>query len=162
MPRRGTFYGITAEEAERLLGLVGNDSELAKECLELYTPQRQRMRLIAPVDHAWEVLHRCLGDGTMRGIGAGSTPLAWCVLLHQGQEFIVCYVAPEQAVQVAEELDDIEIEWFAERYRTLPAAGYTGPFDNENFQYTWDYFSSMRNLYSKAAADGCGVVFVTD
>ena len=166
MPRRGTFYAITPEEAERLLALVGNDAELARECLELYTPERQRARFIAPVDHAWEILHRCLGDGTLRGIGAGSSPLTRCVLggksLHQGKEYIVCYVTPEQADEVADELDEIDVDWLAERYRNLPSAGYTGPIDNEDFQYTWDYFTSVRNLYSKAAADGRGVVFVTD
>jgi hypothetical protein len=166
MPRRGTFYAITPDEAERLLALVGNDAELAKECMELYTIERQRMRFISPVDHSWEVLHRCLGDAAMRDVGAGTTPLAWCVLggksLHQGKEFIVCYVTPEQTAQVAEELDDIEIDWLVDRYRTLPGAGYTGPFDNENFMYSWDYFTNVRNLYSKAAADGRGVVFVTD
>jgi len=166
MPRRGTFYAITPEEAERLLALVGNDAELAKECLELWTPERQRQRFIAPVDHAWEVLHRCMADGTLRGIGAGSDPLQWCVLggksLHQGKEYIVCYVTPEQTAEVAEELDDIDVEWFVGRYKLLPTAGYTGPIDNEDFQYNWEYFTNVRNLYSKAAGDGRGVVFVTD
>lgn len=166
MPRRGTLYAVTPDEAERLLALIGNDPELAREALELYTPERQRQRFIAPVDHAWDPLHRCLTDGTLRGIGNGATPLAWCVLggksLYTGKDYIICYVAPEQTTQVATALDEIEPGWLMERYKVLPSVGYTGPFDNEHFQYTWDYFTSVRNLYSKAAGDGRGVVFVTD
>jgi hypothetical protein len=166
MPRRGTFYAITNEEADQLLSLVGNDLELARQALELWTIERQRKRFIAPVDHAWDVLHRCLTDGTLSGIGKGATPLARCILggksLHGGKDYIICYVTQEQAAEIALALDEIEPGWLLKRYANLPAAGYIGRIEDEDFQYTWDYFTSVRNLYSKAVAEGRGVVFVTD
>jgi len=166
MARRGTVYGITPEESERLLTFVGDDAVLAREALELYSFERQKAHFIGAVDKAWDVIHRCLTDGTLRDLGKGTSPLSWCILggqsLHRGNEFIVCLVTPERVAQVAEALDGIEIQWFVKRYSSLPSSGYTGPITDEDFQYTWDYFTNVRNLYSKAAGENRVVVFVAD
>jgi hypothetical protein len=166
MSRRGTFYAITPDEAERLLSLVGNDSALAKESQELFSFERQRAHFITPVDKTWDPMHRCLTDGTIRGLGKGATPLALCVLggrsLHGGDELIVCFTAPEQVPQVSQALDEIEIQWFVSRFTNLPSTGYSGPINNEEFQFLWEYFTSVRNLYSKAAEANRAVVFVAD
>jgi len=166
MPRRGTFYAVTPDEAERLLGLVGNDEVLAREALDLYSFERQKSHCIAAVDKAWDVIHRCLTDGTLRGLGKGTTPLAWSVLggksLYGGSDFIVCYVTPEQVSQVSVALDEIVGNWFAQRYFSLENAGYRGPINNEELAYAWDYFTNMRNLYTRAAANNHAVIFVTD
>jgi hypothetical protein len=166
MSRRGTFYAITTDEADRLLALVGDDAALAKEALELYSFERQKQHFITPVDKTWDPIHRCLADGTLRGIGQGTTPLAWCVLggrnLHGGDQLIVCYVPPDQVPQVAQALDEIEIPWFVARFTKLPSAGYTGAINNEELAFAWEYFTSVRTLYMKAAEVGRAVVFVAD
>jgi hypothetical protein len=164
--RRGTLYAITPDEAATLLSLVGNDVALAREALDLYTIERQKAHLIAGLDKSWDVIHRCLTDGAHRDFGKGTTPLSWCLLggqsLHSGKEYIVCYTTADQAAQAAAALDEIDVDWFLDKYRRLPSAGYTGPISNEDFEYSWDYFTNTRNLYSKAAASSRGVVFVTD
>jgi hypothetical protein len=166
MPRRGTFYAVTPAEAERLLGLVGDDQAVAREGLDLYSIERQKSHCIAAVDKAWDVIHRCLTDGTLRGMGHGTTPLAWAVLggksLYGGSDFIVCYVMPQQVAQVAPALDEIVGAWFAQRYWQLENNGYRGPINNEELEYAWDYFTNMRNLYTRAAANSYAVIFVTD
>jgi len=166
MPHRGTFYAITPDEADRLLGLVGNDSALAAEALDLYSIERQKTRFIAAVDKAWDVLHRCLTDGSLNDLGKGATPLSWCILggksLHAGKEFIICYVAPEQVSQVAQALDELDVHWLVLRYKNLESSGYTGLITTEDFDYAWENFTNVRNLYSKAAATNRAVVFVAD
>jgi hypothetical protein len=166
MSRRGTFYAITPDEAERLLSLVGDDAALAKEALEYFSFERQRAHFITPVDKTWDPMHRCLTDGTLRALGTGTTPMALCVLggrsLHAGDGAIICYVAPDQVPQVAQTLDEIEIQWFVSRFSSLPSTGYTGLINNEEFQFLWEYFTSVRNLYSKAAESNRAVVFVAD
>jgi hypothetical protein len=166
MSRRGTFYAVTPEEAQQLLSLVGNDAALATAALDLYTMERQRAHFIAGIDKSWDAMHRCLTDGTLHGIGRGTTPLSWCVLggrnLHAGKEFIVCYVTPEQVEQVSDALDEISVAALVANYRKLPDTDYRGSYGDEDFQYTWDYFTNVRNLYSKAADAGRGVVFVLD
>jgi hypothetical protein len=167
MSRRGTVYAITPDEAERLLALVGNDEAVAREALDLYSIDRAKSHFIAALDKSWDILHRCLTDGTFRDLGKGTTPLSWCLLggksLHSGKEFIICYVTADQVPQVAEALDKIEPHWLVGRYRSnLQASGYEGPISNEDFEYTWDYFTSLRNLYSKAAGANRAMVFVTD
>ena len=167
MSRRGTVYAITPDEAERLLALVGDDAAVAREALDLYSFDRAKSHFIAPLDKAWDVIHRCLTDGTLRDLGKGATPLSWCLLggksLHAGKEFIICYVTPDQVPLVSEALDKIEPAWLVGRYQSnLQSSGYAGPISNEDFEYTWDYFTSVRNLYTKAAAANRGIVFVTD
>jgi hypothetical protein len=167
MSRRGTVYAITPDEAERLLALVGNDEAVAREALDLYSIDRAKSHFIAAMDKSWDILHRCLTDGTLRDLGKGITPLSWCLLggksLHAGKEFIICYVTADQVAQVAEALDKIEPHWLVGRYRSnLQAGGYEGPISNEDFEYTWDYFTGVRNLYSKAAGANRAMVFVTD
>jgi hypothetical protein len=167
MSCRGTVYAITPDEADRLLALVGNDAALAREALDLYSIERAKAHFIAALDKSWDVIHRCLTDGSHRDLGKGKTPLSWCLLggksLHAGKEFIICYVTPEQVPQVAEALDKIEPHWLIQRYSSnLQASGYAGPITNEDFEYTWDYFTGVRNLYTKAAAANRAIVFVTD
>jgi len=167
MSRRGTVYAITPDEADRLLALVGDDAALAREALDLYSIERAKSHFIAALDKSWDILHRCLTDGTVRDFGKGTTPLSWCLLggksLHAGKEFIICYVTAQQVPQVAEALDKIEIQWLIGRYSSiLQTGGYAGPITNEDFDYTWDYFTNLRNLYTKAAAANRAIVFVTD
>jgi uncharacterized protein DUF1877 len=142
MARRGTFYAVTPDEAERFLSLVGDDAALVKEAQGLFSFERQRAHLITPVDKTWDPMHRCLTDGTIRGLGKGASPLALCVLggksLHVGEEMILCLVGVDQVGEVSRALDEIEIQWFVSRFTSLPS------------------------LYSKALDGGRAVVFVAD
>jgi len=165
MSRRGTLYAITPDEADRLLGLAGNDPAVAKEAMDLYSFERQKAHLICPLDTAWDIIHRCLTDGTHRDFGAGTTPLSWCVLggqsLHGGKEIIVCYVTRERVEQIAATLDGIEAQWFYNRFCSIQTS-LTGSTSMEDFQHAWELFTYARNLYAKAATAGRGVVFVAD
>src|ERR1700722_14438296 len=106
MARRGTFYAITGEEADRLLSLAGNDEAVAKEGRDFFTFERQKAHFITPVDKTWDAIHRCLTDGSLRGLGKGAPPQDWCVVggksLHGGGDVFVCYVAAEQVPEVAQ------------------------------------------------------------
>jgi hypothetical protein len=166
MPKRGTFYAITTEEAERLLSLAGNDADLAKEALDLYTFERQRAHFITPVDKTWDPIHRCLSDGTLRNIGAGNTPLSQCVLgarhLPAGAQTIVCFIAADQVPQISEALQNVEIHWFISKFSSLGSHGYTGAINREELEFAWEYFTNIRNLYERAAVANRAIVFVAD
>jgi Domain of unknown function (DUF1877) len=165
MSRRGTLYAITPDEADRLIGLAGSDSAVAQEARDLYSFERQKAHLICALDTAWDIIHRCLTDGTHRDFGAGATPLSWCVLggqsLHGGKETIVCYVARDRVEQIPAALDAIQPQWFYNRFSSIQSS-LTGSMGMEDFQNAWEIFTNARNLYSKAVAVGRGVVFVAD
>jgi hypothetical protein len=166
MSKRGNFYAITPDEAERLLSLVGNEADLAKEALELYTFERQRAHFITPVDKTWDPIHRCLCDGTLRNLGAGKTLLSCCVLgarhLPAGTEMIICFVAAEQVPQISEALQAVEIPWFISKFTSLSTHGYTGAINNEELEFAWESFTNIRNLYERAANANRAIVFVAD
>jgi hypothetical protein len=166
MSHRGTFYAITPDEAEPLLALVGDDDALSRNVLELYSIERHKSHFITPVDKTWDPIHRCLTDGTLRLLGKGQTPLSQCVLgsrsLHAGTHRIVCYVSAEQVPIISQALEAIEIRWFYQQFFNLPSRGFTGPITDEEFQFTWEYFTSIRNLFERAATHNRAIVFVAD
>ena len=166
MSQRGFFYAITDEEAQALLSLVGNPPALVPAVQDLYTIERQRAHFLRGVDKSWEAMHRCLSDGTLNDIGKGTGPLSWCVLggkcLYNGKDYIVCFVTAQQVAQVAEAVDQIDVAGFVSRYRLLENLGYGAAYGDEDLQYTWDYFTNVRNLYNRAAAHGRAMVFLAD
>jgi hypothetical protein len=98
-------------------------------------------------------------------MGKGATPLSWCVLgtknLHAGKEYIICYITPEQVAAVSQAIDQMDVPDLAARYRKISPDSYS-QYGDEDFQYTWDYFTNMRNLYAKAAETNRGMFFLVD
>ena len=39
---------------------------------------------------------------------------------------------------------------------------YDGPIDEEDWEYTWDYFADVQKFFAKAAEAGRAVVFTVD
>jgi hypothetical protein len=165
MSRRGTLYAITPDEASRLLSLAGNDAAVAKEAIDLFSIERSKARMICALDTGWELLHRCLTDGTTRDKGAGTTPRSWCVLggqsLHGGDGTIVCFVTSERVGQVSAPLDEIQPNAMYQRFVTV-RSNQSENTSMEDFEYAWEIFTNVRNLYSKATSDGRSMVFVAD
>ena len=115
-------------------------------------------------DKAWDAIHRCLTDGTLRN---GQGPLGWCILggeqLHQDASYNISLLTPEQVQQVAEALQ-LTKEWMRARFFKIDPADYgtAGMLRDEDFDYTWDWFEGVRDYYSKAAAEGRWSIFTVD
>jgi hypothetical protein len=70
---------------------------------------------------------------------------------------------PEQVRDVASALEPLTNAWFRERYFSLlPQDDYNGKIGDEDFEYTWDWFEKVRDLYRKAAFSGRAVIFTVD
>jgi hypothetical protein len=89
-----------------------------------------------------------------------------CVLggrqLHEGDDYIVSFVAAEEVKQVAAAIVDIDEAWMRGRYFAIPASDYGCPLTEDDFDYTWSWFSGVQALYQKAAASGRAVMFTVD
>jgi len=96
MACRGVYFALTDEDAKRVLAVAGD----------------------AETDKAWDAMHRCLTDGRLSF--EADTPRAMCVLggrqLHDGDDYIVSFVTPEQVRQVAAAIRDIDETWMRQRY----------------------------------------------
>jgi Domain of unknown function (DUF1877) len=53
-------------------------------------------------------------------------------------------------------------EWFHQRFQTLPAHGYDGSTDEDDFEYTWHWFQELREFFRRTAAEGRAVLFSAD
>ena len=158
----GVHFALTREEEERLLAAKGDEAimEVVEEI-----EQRWDGPHLAQSDKAWDAIHRCLSDGTLDDEG-GSPPLNRCVLggkhLHEGDDYIVCYVTSSQVKEVAAALAGISETWFRDRYFALDPDNYEGEIGEEDFGYTWEWFQSVRRLFGVAAGEGRSVLFTAD
>ena len=116
------------------------------------------------VDKAWDAIHRCLTDGTLRC--KGKSVLEKCVLggqqLHAGEDYIVSFLATDEVHAVCEACQGLTKDWFLQRYSDLESSDYDGPVGQTDFEYTWEYFEELRQFLRKSAEAGKAVVFTVD
>src|SRR5690606_9494161 len=95
-----------------------------------------------------------------------STPLDWCVLngtqMYVGDDYIVSFVDAPKVKQVVEAIEPLTEGEFRSRYNAIGPADYGMPLSNEDFEYTWEYFSAVRDFYRRAAAANRAVLFSVD
>jgi hypothetical protein len=162
MACRGVFFALTEEQSTRLSSALDDDELMGiiEEIEEEWDEDN-----LAECDKAWDAMHRCLSDGTLDG-NAGSYPLNRCVLggksLHEGNDYIVCLVSPPEVRDVAAALAPLTEQWFRDRYFSVVPNDYCLNYGEEDFQYTWDWFQGVRDLYRKAAEQGKAVAFTVD
>lgn len=166
MACRGIFYAVTREEARRLISAAeAGDDALMEVVHSLWAEERIAEGFQAGCDKAWDAMHRCLTDGTLR-VGDVSEPIDRFVLggrsLHRGDDNIVCLVSAAQVIDVAAAASEMTETEFAERYWKLDPNQYDGPMNRLDLEYTWEYFKSARELYVKAADDVRAVLFYAD
>jgi Domain of unknown function (DUF1877) len=76
---------------------------------------------------------------------------------------LACF-KPEQVKQVAEAIRPLDKEWFRAAYFKIDSAEYTGPgqLNEQDFEYTWDWYEAVREFYEKTAAEGRWSIFTVD
>lgn len=162
MGARGVFFALDRAQAERLVEAEG-DEELMERLEEVEEAWDEEN--LAECDKSWDALHRCLSDGTLDFQG-GEYPLNRCVLggrqLHEGDDYTVSFIPPEEVRDVARALAPVTREWLRERYFRLVPRDYSPEYGEEDFDYTWEWFQDVRRLYASAAERGMAVVFTVD
>jgi hypothetical protein len=115
-------------------------------------------------EKGWDVLHRCLSDGTLDPAG-GTPPLNRCFLggrLLVTDGSIVNFVTPEEVREAAPAFARLDGAWLRRRFVDLFGPEYSGPIPEEDFQRFGDLFEELKGFYLQSAAEGKAVVFVTD
>jgi Domain of unknown function (DUF1877) len=161
MACRGVLFAITEEEAQRLTAARGNDASVLS-IVQDEIEQAWDEAHLCQTDKAWDAIHRCLGDGTLAN---GEGPLSLCILggkqLHVGDNYIISLLTPEEVTQVAAALFPLDKKWFRDRYFKIDPADYT-ELSEEDFEYTWEYFETIRKFYQKAEAEDLWSIFTVD
>jgi hypothetical protein len=165
---RGVYFALTEEESQQLL--QAKDDRAVLEYFWENDGHRDE-GWVQPTDKAWDAIHRCLSDGTLRCKGKSITEKT--VLggkqLHKGNNYIISYLAPNEVREVSKAIADITEEWFRKKYFGLQKSflgfkysDYDAPVDQQDFEYSWAYFTGIRDLFTKAASAGRAMVFTVD
>ena len=162
MACRGVHFAITGAQAETLLAAKGDEAlmSLIESIEETWDAAN-----LAESDKAWDAMHRCLTDGTLAP-GNGTYPLNHCVLgprqLHEGDEYIVSLVLPNEVRDVASALQVVTPEWFAERYSSVLPRDYAPEYGQEDRDYTWSNLEDVKRLFEKASETDRTIIFTID
>jgi hypothetical protein len=167
MPCRAVHFAIDDAQLAALLR-ADDDAEVAA-LVETIEEAWDRDHLVES-DKAWDAMHRCLTNGNLEShddAGHDAYPLTHVILggrdCHQDDAYIVALKTANQVRDIARAVVGISEAWMRERYfRLLGPAGYEGDLGEDDFGYTWAYFTEVRDFYVRAARDSRAVIFTVD
>ncbi|GAA1695483.1 hypothetical protein GCM10009765_50870 [Fodinicola feengrottensis] len=158
MASLGVHFMLTPEQ-DRLLTRAADDTARMAVVKTLGGPETLE------TDKAWDAIHRCLTDGTLT-IDGGDDPLAHAVLggqqLYESDDSFVSHITADQVAATAAALQPLNKDWLLTRYRRLSATDYDGPYDDDDFVYTWDNLVELRDFFDRAARQRRSVIFTVD
>lgn len=164
----GVHFALTGDEVAKLRSFKSDGerlSHLQEVIEEHYFSAASEEKPFAESDKAWDAMHRTLADGRLTWDG-GSYPLNHAVLagelLYSGSDYIISLKNPDQVRDIAVALQRLDEEAFRAKYNAIKADEYSSPLTDEDFQYTWEWFQGVRELYQIAAAKNRYVLFTAD
>jgi hypothetical protein len=155
----GVHFAIDAEAANRLLTATDDDQvDALVEEIEEDTIGVD----FCETDKAWDAIHRSLTDGYL-GYDNGTFPLNAVILggaqVHEGDDYIVSLLTPEQVREVARAAADVDQATLRAGYDRIDVEDYGPEFGDEDFAYTWSNYSDLVPFFQRAAEAGQHVIF---
>lgn len=165
MSFRGVHFALTADQASRLLAAVGDDDAVLDIIEEIEDAWDEDF--LAESDTAWDAIHRCFCNGKLLYEG-GDYPLNHFIcggrqlVSFEETEYTISYVSPDQVSDVAAAASQLSRDDLRIRYNRIDEEDYEQPLGDEDFDYTWDWFCNVLDLFQVAAEDGRAVIFTVD
>jgi hypothetical protein len=162
----GVHFALTEKEVEHLRSFDDEQERLShlQEVIEDSYISEESL-FAAESDKSWDAMHRTLADGEMSWDG-GDYPLNHAVLagelLYTDSDYIMSLKTPQQVRDIAAALPAVTEAEFRRRYFAIDPESYGMPLSEEDFEYTWDWFQGVRDLYTRAAQEGRFVLFTAD
>jgi hypothetical protein len=119
---------------------------------------------LAETDKAWDYIHRVLTDGELDWKNV-SYPLNHVVMcgesLYSGSDYIISLKTPKQVADAVPELRKMTEASFREKFFRIDEFEIEHSYE-EDFEYTWQWFQSLRDFWLRAASEGRYVLFTVD
>ena len=162
----GVHFALTLEQSSRLMDTPGMDDDgLLAFVLEIEEGPNGKgwdAEWVQETDKSWDAIHRCLTDGKLEW---GRTPFHYCILgsdnLHEGDDYIMNFLEQEEVKEVATAIKGIDRAELRRRYDDIDTETY-GELSDSDFEYTWGWFSHLREFFQKAAAANRAMLFTVD
>jgi hypothetical protein len=161
MGQLGVHFAIDAGTAERLLA-AADDAELDALVEEI---EEEMVGVdTCETDKAWDAIHRCLTDGTLK-YDNGQYPLNAVILggrlLYEGDNYIISLLTPDQVSDVAKALAEVDRDRLWAGYQSISQDEYID-YGTEDFEYTVANFADLPPFFRRAADAGRHVIFTVD
>ena len=163
MACRGVHFAIQPITMEKLL--KAENDEILLSIIQDEIEDEWDKEWLYQTDKAWDAIHRTLTDGNLT-FKNGTFPLRAAILggeqLYNGENYIVSLVRPNDVGAVVSALSDVDKDRLRSGYSRIKSSDYQGVINEEDFEYTWDWFDGLADFYRKAALDGRAVIFTVD
>jgi len=163
MSCRGVHFVLNHEQYRKILSAKTDESVI--EIIQEEIEEEWDEEWLCETDKAWDAIHRCLTNGKLE-CNEKEYPLNAVILcgkqLHESDDYIISLVEPEEVSAVVDALQGIDKDALKEAYEKIDQKDYDGEIGEEDFEYTWEYFSDLPPLFSKAAKAGRAVIFSVD
>jgi hypothetical protein len=161
MSGKGYHLAISEELANRLRAQTEDDTAIGMYELRERMEASEARRVHGGYKD-WDVLHRCLSDGTFNP-DSGEYPLNQCfigrLLVKEGAT--VNLVMPEAVRDVARALEQLTWQDWRDRFMSVYAREQNGISDAQTEEY-YRKLAELRQFYRSAASEGLAIVFYTD
>jgi len=164
----GVHFAITPEEEAELRELLEESMRL-EYLREVIEPRyfAEFPDLMADSGKSWDAMHRTLTDGHLFWIdGGGEYPLTHVVLygelLYTEPNYIISYKSPQQVRDIAAALPAITQDEFRRKFFAINPENLGYYISEDEFEYTWDGFETVRAFYLRVAEVGRAVIFTAD
>ena len=164
MVARGVHFALTEIDERRLfdcpeaerVSLIGDDIE------NRYFTGMQEWA--CETDKAWDAIHRAFNNSgldyeyrsPLHGVILGGRPL------YSGEDYIISYKDKKRVREIAPALVQVDLAAFRELYFKIDQEKYDHPISEEDFEYSWDGLSGLKEFYKRAARYERPVIFTTD
>ena len=169
MACRGVYFALTKEEEEKILNYSDDNSVI--EFIQEEIEEKWDEEWLQETDKAWDAMHRCLTDGTLTC--KGKNLLEKFVLggkqMHMDSSYIVSYITNDEVKALSSAIakitkNDMKKKYFSlkKKWLFIDLTDYDGPINEDDFNYTWDYFNMTREFFMKVANTDRSIIFTVD
>lgn len=158
----GVFFAVTEDLGNRACEVA--DNVAVADLMGDHHAELSATGWIQPIDKAWDAIHRCLTDGTLRlGDDVAHSCVLGCGKFGVASEDPIINVLDAEGVREAAEylwgIGEVELR---ARYAGIDRPGFRFHKPPPDFEYIWHWFAQLRAFYQRAAEAGRWVVFVAD
>ena len=162
----GVHFALTEEEVAKLRSCKDDAARLEylqNDIEERYFKKEPEWK--AETDKAWDAIHRALTDGKL-AYDNGKYPLNHVILggepIYAEGDYIMALKTPDQVRAIAGVLSEVGEDALRRGYFAMDTKEYGFPLTEEDFKYTWEWFSGLKPFWKNAASAGRYILFTAD
>ncbi len=162
----GVLFSLDSPTVEKLKSFRTDEDRLdflQMDIEEIYMEEHPLWT--CELDKAWDAIHRTLTNGKLEWEG-GKYPLNHFILggesLYSEPDYIMSLKTPEEVTEIAQSFATATKEGFRQKYFAIDPKAYGLIPNEEDFDYTWNWFAESEEFWKTAAKEKRFVLFTAD